>query len=91
MSNENQYHFVVKFDAKDYTFEVDYETQEDVFQDGWVYDPTTDSWSFPTSNMVEQDQSLYNIVADAIREAVVHLKPVDNYGGDTIFVNRKGK
>ena len=75
MSNNKQYHFVVKFDAETQRFEMDYDTQEEKFHNAPVFDPETNSWVELTSDDIHWDGSLYSRSGDALAFALEGLLP----------------
>jgi hypothetical protein len=82
---KKQYHFVVKFDAETETFEMDYDTQEAVFEDGVIYNPETRAWEHASDNDIDWEGSYYNRAADGIAFAITNLKPAEDVFGNPIY------
>jgi hypothetical protein len=69
-----QYHFVVVYDTETNEFEVDYDTQEAKFDNEPIWNNQTEEWE-GFGEELDDDNSTYNRVADALYFAVRDLKP----------------
>jgi hypothetical protein len=67
-----QHHFVVCFDEETNSFDVDYQTQDAVFNGQPIFDPASENWE-PLGSYLDDDDSIYNRAADALFEAVTDL------------------
>lgn len=63
-----QIHFVVMYDTDDGEFQIDYETQDVRFHDGYIYDTVADEWSRVSEDELADDDSEYCKAADRLCE-----------------------
>jgi hypothetical protein len=70
----NQYHFVVVYDEKSDTFNLDYDTQEEKFENLSIYNTELDSWQPLESRHFEDDNTPYNRAGDSLALALENLK-----------------
>lgn len=69
-----QIHFVVLYDSESNEFEMDYETQDARFDDGYIYNTHTNEWSKVSEDELGDDNSEYCRAADTLYDAIRDLK-----------------
>ena len=69
-----QYHFVVCYDSDTKTWSMDYDSQDSKFQGAPIFDPQTGEWELLTSDIWEDDDSVYNRAGDLLARAVYELE-----------------
>jgi len=69
-----QYHFVVCYDSHNKTWNMDHDSQESKFQGAPIYNPEIDEWELLTSDIREDDDSIYNRAGDLLAKAVNDLQ-----------------
>lgn len=69
-----QYHFVVCYDSRNKTWNMDYDSQDSKFQGAPIYDPEIDEWELLTNDIRENDDSIYNRAGDLLAKAVNDLQ-----------------
>lgn len=65
-----QIHFVVMYDTETGEFEMDYETQDDRFRQGYIFDTDKQEWSRVSDDDLHNDDSDYCKSADALAYAL---------------------
>lgn len=65
-----QIHFVVRYDSDTDEFDIDYETQDARFHDGYIYDTDSNEWSRVSIEELDDDDSQYCKAADALHDAL---------------------
>ena len=65
-----QIHFVVMYDTETGEFEMDYETQDVRFYDGYIFDTKTEEWSRVSDEELHDDDSDYCKSADTLAEVL---------------------
>ena len=65
-----QIHFVVMYDTETGELEMDYETQDVRFHDGYIFDTKTEEWSRVSDEELHDDNSDYCKSADTLAEAL---------------------
>ena len=75
-----QYHFVVCYDNHNKTWTMDYETQDSKFGGAPIYNSEINEWETLTSDIWEDDDSIYNRAGDLLAKAVNDLVGPDTKG-----------
>jgi len=65
-----QIHFVVMYDTEAGEFEMDYESQDNYFRNGYIFDTETQEWSRVSDEELHDDDSDYCKSADTLAEAL---------------------
>jgi hypothetical protein len=67
-----QHHFVVMFDEATGQFDMDYQTQDAVFNGKPIFDTENEDWQ-PVGDDLDDNESFYCVAADLIAEAIAQL------------------
>ena len=69
-----QYHFVVCYDSHNKTWNMDYDSQDAKFQGAPIYNREIGEWELLTSDIWDDDDSVYNRAGDLLARAVNKLE-----------------